>query len=184
MNNINATIDLLAVWGFLYKQANQSIRTQKIEFLGFLIDSKNMKISLANKKAERITLKIKKVLVNKSPNIRQITSIIELVISIFPAVPLGEMDYRDLERKKVSFLKDESGNFEAKLPLNQHIVTELQWWLDAISKSVSDIHTPVVDFIINANASESGWGAKDGVNPTGEIWPCKLFRIKGNTSCH
>ena len=66
-------------------------------------------------------------------------------------------------------LKKESGNFEAKIALNQHIITELQWWLDAIPKAVSDIHTPK-DFIINADASESGWGATDGVNPTGGIW--------------
>ena len=49
--------------------------TQKIEFLVFLIDSKNMKISLTNKKAEHLTLKIKKYLVEKSPNIWQLASI-------------------------------------------------------------------------------------------------------------
>ena len=52
------------------------------------------------------------------------------------------MHYRDLEREKVSFLKKESGNFETMIALNQHIITELQWWLDAIPKAVSDIHTP------------------------------------------
>ena len=79
------------------------------------------------------------------------------------------MHYRDLEREKVSFLKKENGNFEAKIALNQHIITELQWWLDAIPKAVSDSHTPQVDFKINADASECGWGATDGVNPTGGI---------------
>ena len=85
-----------------------------------------MKISLTNKKAEHLTLKIKKFLANKSPNIRQLASITGSVISIFQAVPLGKMHYRDLEREKVSFLKEESGNFEAKIALNQHIITELQ----------------------------------------------------------
>ena len=80
------------------------------------------------------------------------------------------MHYRDLEREKVSILKKKSGNFEGKIVLNQRIVTELLWQLDAIPKAVSDIHTPQADFIINADASESGWGATDGVNPTGGIW--------------
>ena len=44
MNKINAAIDLLRSLGFL---------------LGFLIYSKNMEISLTNKKAEHLTLKIK-----------------------------------------------------------------------------------------------------------------------------
>ena len=89
MNNINATIDLLSSLGFsIHPGKSVLIPTQKIEFLGFLIDSKNMKISLTNKKAEHLTLNIKKFLVNKSPNIKQLASIIGSVISIFHAVPL------------------------------------------------------------------------------------------------
>ena len=65
------------------------------------------------------------------------------------------MHYQDLEREKASFLKKGSGNFEAKIALKQHIITELQWQLDAIPKAVSDIYKPQVDFIINADASES-----------------------------
>ena len=70
MNNIYATIDLLSSFGFsIYTNKSVLIPTQKIEFLGFLINSKNMKILLTNKKAEHLTLKMKKFLVNKSPNI-------------------------------------------------------------------------------------------------------------------
>ena len=109
MNNIIATIDFFSSLGFsIHTGKSVLIPTQKVEFLGFLIDSKNMKISLTNKKTEHLTLKIKKFLVNKSPNIRQLASIIGSVISIFHAVPLGKMHYRDLEREKVSFLKKES----------------------------------------------------------------------------
>ena len=171
MNNIYGTIDLLSSFGFsIYTSKSVLIPTQKIQFLGFLINSKNMKILLTNKKAEHLTLKIKKFLVNKSPNIRQLASIIGSVIPVFHTVPLGKMYYRDLEMQKVSFLEKESGNFETKIALKQHIVTELQRQLDAIPKAVSDVHTPQSDFIINADASESGLGATDGVNPSGGIW--------------
>ena len=70
------------------------------------------------------------------------------------------------------------------------MVTERKWRLDAIPKAVSDIHTSEVDFIINADVSESCWGATDGVNPTGGMVrtlqgiPYELFRIKGNTFGH
>ena len=47
---------------------------------------------------------------------------------------------------------------------------EFQWWLDAIPKAVSNTHTLEIDFIINADPSESRWGATDGVNPAEEIW--------------
>ena len=138
-----------------------------------------MKNSLTNKKTEHLTLEIKKFFVNKSPNIRQLASITGSFISIFHAVPLGKMHYRDSEMEKFSFLKKKSGYFEAKIALNQHIVTELNWWLDAIPKAVSDIHTLGVDFVINTDGSESGWGATDGINPTGGIWleHCKAYHI-------
>ena len=120
-----------------------------MKFLGFLIDSKNMKISLTNKKAEHLTLKITRFFVSKTPNTRQLASVIGSVISIFHAVPFGKMHYQDFKREKISLLKKESESFEAK------IVTELKWWLDAVPKTVSDIHTAEVDFIVNADASES-----------------------------
>ena len=98
MNNIYGTIDLLSSFGFsIYTSKSVLIPTQKIEFLGFLINSKIMKILLSNKKAEHLTLKIKKFLVNKSPNIRQLASITGSVISVFHTVLLGKMHYRDLE---------------------------------------------------------------------------------------
>ena len=57
--------------------------------------------------------------------------------------------------------------------------------IDAVPEAVSDIHTPQVDFIINADASEFGWRATDGINRTGGIWPehykachIKYFELK------
>ena len=44
------------------------------------------------------------------------------------------MHYQDFEREKVSILKKQSGNFEAKTALNQHVVPELKWRLDATLK--------------------------------------------------
>ena len=66
-------------------------------------------------------------------------------------------------------MKKESGNFEAKVTLNQHVITDLKLWLDALPKDINDIRTPEVDFIVNADASESGSGATDVINPTGTI---------------
>ena len=61
MNHINATIDLLRSLGFsIHTGKSVLIPTQKLQFLGFLIDSKNMKISLTKKKAEHLTLKVNK----------------------------------------------------------------------------------------------------------------------------
>ena len=86
-------------------------------------------------------------------------------------------------------MRKKSGNFKAKIALNQHIVTKLQWWLDAIPKVASDIRTTEIDFIINADTSESGWRATDGINLTGGIWSehykayhINYLELRANTS--
>ena len=38
---------------------------------------------------------------------------------------------------------------------------------------MADILLPEVDFIINTDASESGWGATDNISPTKGIWDKK-----------
>ena len=55
MGNINATMDLLSRIGFSI-HTGKLFLMRKREFLGFLTDSKNMKISLSNKKAEHLHL--------------------------------------------------------------------------------------------------------------------------------
>ena len=66
MNNINAIIDLLSSLEYsILTGKSILVPTQKIELLGFSIDSKNMKVSLTKKKAEYFTLKIKKFLVDQ-----------------------------------------------------------------------------------------------------------------------
>ena len=47
---------------------------------------------------------------------------------------------------------------------------ESQWWLKEIPKACTNIHLPKVDFVIHTDASQTGWGATDGNNPTGGKW--------------
>ena len=89
--------------------------TQKIEFLGFLIDSRKMSISISGEKADHQILKIRKFLSISAPTIRQLSSIIGSVISLFPAIPLGRLHYRALKREKSSLLRKAGRNFNVKI---------------------------------------------------------------------
>ena len=62
------------------------------------------------------------------------------------------------------------GNFDVKInSLNEFVKDDLNWWLESIPKATVDILLSEVDFIINADASESGWGATNNISPTGGI---------------
>ena len=128
MNNIKATVDLLLKLGFIVHEKKSVLKpTQKIEFLGFIIDSNSMSIEINREKAEHILLKIRKFLQNPSPKIRKLASVVGSVISIFPAISLGKLHYRALQKEKISLLKRKCGNYEAKiLSLNKHAIEDLK----------------------------------------------------------
>ena len=147
---------------------------QKIEFLGFLIDSKNVTICICEKKAEHLILRVRRFLSSLAPAIRQLSSIIGSVISLFPAVPFGRLHYRVLEREKTSLLRNAGGDFDVKTnSLNDFVKDELNWWLESIPKAVADIPLTEVDLIINTDTSESGWGATNNISLTRGIWDKK-----------
>ena len=79
--------------------------TQKIEFLGFIIDSNKMTVTISKDKMIAITNKIKKLMATTFATIRQLAS-------LFPAVPLGKLHYRVLEKDRTAALNKASGNFD------------------------------------------------------------------------
>ena len=158
----------------IHERESVLIPTQKIELLGFLIDSRNMFISISEEKADHLILKIRKFLSISAPTIRQLSSIIGSVISPFPAIPLGRLHYRALEREKIFLLRKAGDNFDVKInSLNEFVKDDLNWWLESIPKAMADILLPEVDFIIITDASESGWEATNTISPTGGIWDKK-----------
>ena len=172
LQNIEATVSLLESLGFAIHEGKSILNpTQEIEFLGFVFNSVTMTISITKGKTEAIILKIRRFLENKSPKIRELASVIGSVISLFPAIPFGKLHYRALEKDKTNALKKFAGNFDKQISqISYKASMELHWWLKEIPKPCTNIHLPKVDFVIHTDASQTGWGATDGNNPTGGTW--------------
>ena len=61
-------------------------------------------------------------------------------------------------------MRNAGGNFDVKISsLNEFVKDELNWWLESILKAMADILLPEVDFLINTDTSESGWGVTDNI---------------------
>ncbi len=164
INNINDTITLLRSLGFTI-HADKSVLqpTQKIEFLGFIVNSNEMTIKLSEKKTNAVKNKIESFLLSQKRTIRELASLIGSIVSCFPAEPLGKLHYRSLERFKIKQLGLSKGNYDKKLPpMKWDAQQELNWWLEHIDSSVFRIHSPKVDLVIATDASELGWVATDG----------------------
>ena len=82
---------------------------RSIEYLGFVIDSQSMTISLTEKKKACIKQSCHKVLKEEFLIIRKIVRLLGKFTSSFPAMRFGPLHYRSLERDKVLELKFAKG---------------------------------------------------------------------------
>ena len=55
------------------------------------------------------------------------------------------------------------------MSFNKHATKDLKWWLGAILNAKNNINTPLVNFEINIDASETGWGATEDSNSRWEF---------------
>ena len=74
-----------------------------------------MAISITKRKTEAIVSKLIRLLENKSPTIRKLSSVTGSVISLFPAITFDKLHYRALEKYKTTALKTFTGNFDKQI---------------------------------------------------------------------
>ena len=158
-NNINTTVHFLQHLGFTI-HAKKSILTpvQKITYLGFILDSRNMTITLTDEKKSKIIDLCMDVLHQPVVTIRKVATVIGNLVAAFPAMPYGRLFYRQLETVKICSLKSNKGNFDKLTSISEEAKNELLWWVENTHTSFNYITTPPVDIIIHTDASNIGWG--------------------------
>ena len=101
LRNITATTSLLTALGFKINHKKSVLTpTQTIKFLGFLLDSVQMIISLTAERKVHILAVSKSLLGNNLLKIRNVTSGIDSLVAALPGVSHGALHYRDLESQK------------------------------------------------------------------------------------
>lgn len=67
-------------------------------------------------------------------------------------------------------LKQNEGNFDRSMTLSSEAKSDIQWWIDSISKAYNPVNHGDSDIIMTTDVSLSGWGAfLDGMT-TGGKW--------------
>jgi hypothetical protein len=56
-------------------------------------------------------------------------------VHAFYAVTFGPLHYRNLERNKVSALKNSFGNFESIVFINEDSKNEINWWISNLKSA-------------------------------------------------
>ena len=170
-DNINDTVSLLLSLGFtIHPIKSVLIPTQELTFLGFIINSRHMTIALTLKRSEGLVQLCKELLNSNFVSIRFIARVIGTLVSCFPAVLHGPLHYRSLERDKITALKSNYGNFNAKISLSKSSKEELVWWISQENKFNKCIHPPPVDLVLFSDASLEGWGGTNTKIDIGGRW--------------
>ena len=75
-------------------------------------------------------------LYNKTrPTIHEVAHVVGLMVASFLAVPHAQLYYRSLEVEKCEALRNNQGNFDAKMTLSHQTKQGLVWWADSIEGS-------------------------------------------------
>ena len=95
VENLKATVTLLSQMGLVvHPEKSVLYPTQRTVFLGFIINSESMTISLTPEKAHKVKEVWKKLLRNTSPSIREVAKVLGLLTSSLPGVMYGLLHYK------------------------------------------------------------------------------------------
>jgi len=173
-NNIWATTNLLRNLGFtIHAEKSILLPTQKIIFLGFILNSLNMTITLTDTKKEKIIMLCQDAIKNPTLSIRKLSCIIGNIVASFPAVPYGKLHYRSLEKFKVRSLRCNEGNFDQYVTITEPVISELSWWIRNIGSAYKNISETEISKTIYTDASRLGWGIFSNNISNGGKWDHK-----------
>lgn len=110
--------------------------TQEIEYLGFVINSRNMTIKLTlkkkgNKQLPQDLLGMKRI--------RLVVKLLGKITSSFPESKYGKLHYRDLEREKTKAVKLSKGNYKAINRLSMKAQHDIIWGTNHIHNRYGDL---------------------------------------------
>jgi len=184
LSDTNNAVHILTSAGFsIHDQKSVMHPTHKIRFLGFVIDSKAMKIFLPEEKVVKLRETVQDVLSETKLTVERLAQVIGLIIAYMPAFTYGRLHYRGLEIDKINALK--AGGYKSRVyRLSKYAVNDLNWWLKNAESSGAPVKTPQCTLELYTDASQKGYGASLNGQSVGGRWTETETDIyDGNINC-
>ena len=169
--NVYITVHTLRNLGFIINTEKSILTpTQEIEFLGFIINSRDMTIYISAKRKIKILQNCSTLLITPTQTIRMVVAVVGTIVAALPGVKYGALFYRHLEICKNQGLQQHAGNFDKPITLSPEAINDIHWWYNNINTAQNNIRPPPVDRTFHADASLEGWGGTDGKKEVGGRW--------------
>ena len=176
LNHTKQVISLLESLGFrINYEKSVIVPTQKLEYLGFIIDTTSMTLALSVEKIQSTESSARKPLATKGAiSVRLLSSFIGLCTLVKHAVSHTPLHYRSLQFLRSSVLKGRGYShslYNLKVHLSPEVLTDQRWWANHLQyHSKTPIHINDPDLIITSGASDLGWGAWCGQKSVQGLW--------------
>lgn len=133
--------------------------TQKLTFLGFIIDTVQMRVTPTSKKVEKIKTTGEALLRKEWMTIREVASFVGLAQSYAEASDYGRNHLKEIEIEGIKALACNQGRFEAKMWLRRPAKQNILWWIQNIANVSKDLSGKKPELCMETDASLKGWGA-------------------------
>ena len=134
--------------------------SQVMEFLGFVINSVEMTLSLPESKVSKIKKERRHAQNQHSMTGRQLAHLIGLLSACIPAVLEAPLHYRALQRLRHQAVGPTRNSFDRSIAISQEARQDLSWWIHNLSVHISrPILRPSPSLTLETDASTLGWGA-------------------------
>ena len=152
-------MEILRSLGFtVHTDKSKFIPTQCITYLGFILNSVQMTVTLTLEKKQKTLNLCQEILREDGVTIRFLSKLIGNLVAAFPAVTLGPFYFRALETDKAKPLQQFNGNYDASVRLSNEAKKELCWWITNIISSFQHLHVPDPDITILIIKKQSSGG--------------------------
>ena len=149
-----------------------------IEYLGFIFDSQQMKVSLPQRKREKLFKMIQQAIKFPTNTLQHFMELQGTLVSACPAIGYSLLFTRSLARLIATAVKMYGDNQEVRITLDSSCLKDLKWWADELQLGGQNIRQDSFDKVIFTDASLSGYGGDcDGKSISGHWTVDELAHI-------
>ena len=132
---------------------------QVMEYLGLIVDSRSLSLSLRPEKVAEIIELCRNALKHVSISLREVAKILGNLAWAIKAIPFAQAHYRELQLQFIESKKQFENSLNSSIYLNSASKRDLTWWIDNINRcNGRPMSATEPDLAIFSDASLSGWG--------------------------
>lgn len=164
------SITLFTKLGFLINYEKSVLEpSQTCQFLGFVLNSRDMTLVLPDQKKQDILFRTDEMLNTSRLPIRSFARYLGILTAACPAVQYGWLHTKELERAKYLALLN-NDDYDKIMNVPNDLCEDLLWWKKYISMSKNQIKSSNFELEIFTDASMLGWGAACLGEKSGGSW--------------